>query len=92
MVFMYPAIFRHNEDDTYDGYFPDLEGCTFSGETLDDAINDAIEAERTWINVEFEDDSVGLPYITDEEDMVLAENEFVRQIQVIIHYNETYSD
>lgn len=92
MVFMYPAIFRHNEDDTYEGYFPDLEGCTFSGETLDDAINDAIEAERTWINVEFEDDSVGLPYITDEEDMVLAENEFVRQIQVIIHYNETYSD
>lgn len=92
MTFTYPAIFRHNDDDTYEGYFPDLEGCTFKGRTLDDAIDDAIEAERAWINVEFEDELAGLPYVSDEDDMDLAENEFVRQIQVIIHYNESYSD
>lgn len=92
MTFTYPAVFTHKEDDTYEGYFPDLEGCTFSGATLDDAINDAIEAERDWINVEFEDETLGLPYITDPEDLDLDENQFVREIQVIIHYNETYSD
>lgn len=92
MTFTYPAVFRHKEDNSYEGYFPDLEGCVFQGATLDDAINDAIEAERAWINVEFEDETAGLPYITDEADMNLAENEFVRQIQVIIHYNENYSD
>lgn len=92
MTFTYPAVFRRKEDNSYEGYFPDLEGCVFQGATLDDAINDAIEAERAWINVEFEDETAGLPYITDEADMNLAENEFVRQIQVIIHYNENYSD
>lgn len=92
MTFTYPAVFTKKDDNTYEGFFPDLEGCTFSGATLDDAINEAIAAEKDWINVEFEDETLGLPYITDEADLELAENQFVRPIQVIIHYNETYSD
>ena len=38
MKFMYPAVFRKNEDGTYNGYFPDLECCTSTGDTLDEAI------------------------------------------------------
>ena len=36
MKFMYPAVFRKNEDGTYNGYFPDLECCTSTGDTLDE--------------------------------------------------------
>ena len=44
MKFMYPAVFRKNEDGTYNGYFPDLECCTSTGDTLDEAIENANEA------------------------------------------------
>ena len=43
MKFMYPAVFRKNEDGTYNGYFPDLECCTSTGDTLDEAIENANE-------------------------------------------------
>ena len=52
MKFMYPAVFRKNEDGTYNGYFPDLECCTSTGDTLDEAIENANEAAYNWITVE----------------------------------------
>ena len=52
MKFIYPAVFRKKEDGGYDAHFPDLECCEASGETLDDAIDNANEAARTWITVE----------------------------------------
>ena len=58
MKFIYPAIFRKKEDGGYDAHFPDLECCEASGETLDDAIDNANEAARTWITVELEDEIV----------------------------------
>ena len=39
MKFIYPAVFRKNESGGYDAYFPDLECCEASGDTLDDAID-----------------------------------------------------
>lgn len=48
MKFMYPAVFRKNEDGTYNGYFPDLECCTSTGDTLDEAIENANEAAYNW--------------------------------------------
>jgi predicted RNase H-like HicB family nuclease len=93
MTFTYPAVFTPNEDGSFDGYFPDLEGCVFHGENLDDAINNAIEEEREWITVETSDDpEEGLPYVSDEEDLDLKEGEFVRNIAVIIHFEVGYSD
>ena len=56
MKFIYPAVFRKKEDGGYDAYFPDLECCEASGETLDDAIDNANEAARTWITVELEEE------------------------------------
>ena len=91
MTFTYPGVFHQNEDGSYEGYFPDLEDCTFSGETLDDAINDAIDAEKNWITVELEDE-IGMPYISEEDEIELDEGEFVRQIQVIMHLQDGWDE
>ena len=58
MKFIYPAVFRKKEDGGYDAHFPDLECCEAYGETLDDAIDNANEAARTWITVELEEEEV----------------------------------
>ncbi len=93
MTFTYPAVFTKKDDDTYEGYFPDLEGCTFSGDTLDEALDDAIEAERDWVNAELEEaEGIGFPYVSHQEDLDLADNQFVRPIQVIVHPLEGWSD
>ena len=44
MKFIYPAVFKKKTDGGYAAYFPDLEFCEASGETLDDAIDNANEA------------------------------------------------
>ena len=46
MKFIYPAVFKKKTDGGYAAYFPDLEFCEASGETLDDAIDNANEAAR----------------------------------------------
>ena len=51
MKFIYPAIFRKNTSGTYQGFFPDLDGCLSIGETLDDAIEKANEAAYDWITL-----------------------------------------
>ena len=45
MKFIYPAVFRKTENG-YHAFFPDLECCEASGDTLDDAIENANEACR----------------------------------------------
>ena len=79
MKFIYPAVFRKKEDGGYDAHFPDLECCEASGETLDDAIDNANEAARTWITVELEEEEPIFPHVSDLEDIELAEDEIVRK-------------
>lgn len=89
MTFTYPAVFRRKEDGTYEGFFPDLQGCVAKGETLDECINDAIEAERTWLWIELtEEEDTDLPFISDQDDLVLQEGDIVRNIEVILHLQE----
>lgn len=38
---IYPLFIFKTESGTYDGYFPDMEGCFFAGDTFEDAIRDA---------------------------------------------------
>lgn len=91
MTFTYPAVFQPQEDGSYKGYFPDLDGCTFEGPTLDETLNAAIEAERSWIEIETdEDETRGLPYISEHEDIPVNEGEFIRDIAVIIHFEVGY--
>ena len=80
MKFIYPAVFRKKEDGGYDAHFPDLECCEASGETLDDAIDNANEAARTWITVELEEEDPIFPHVSDLEDIELAEDEIVRNL------------
>ncbi len=91
MTITYPAIFTRHEDGSYEGYFPDLDGCVFSGKDIDEAINSAIEEEKNWIAVELEEDN-GLPYVSDREDVELEENQFWRDIAVIIHMTEGWEE
>ena len=69
MKFKYPAVFRKNEDGTYNGYFPDLECCTSTGDTLDEAIENANEAAYNWITVELDEEEPNLPSISDPSDL-----------------------
>ena len=92
MKFIYPAVFHKTEEGHYKGYFPDLECCYGEGETLDDAIDNANEAARTWITVELEEDEPILPHVSDPEDILLAEDELIRNISVNIRFYEGWDE
>lgn len=87
MKFIYPAVFRKNEQGTYEGFFPDLECCYAKGDTLDDAIDDANEAAYNWISLELEEDDPQMPRVSDESDMNLQEGDIVRNISVNIRFH-----
>lgn len=38
---IYPLFIFRTDSGTYDGYFPDVEGCFFAGDTFESAIRDA---------------------------------------------------
>ena len=69
MKFIYPAVFRKNEDGRYKAFFPDLACCEAEGDTLDDAIDNANEAAYNWIYAEVMEDEMDLPPISDESDL-----------------------
>ena len=52
MKFTYPAVFHKTEQGTYEGYFPDLACCYAKGDTLDEALEDAIHSAYDWISLE----------------------------------------
>lgn len=41
---IYPLFIFKTDGGTYDGYFPDVEGCFFAGDSFEDAIRDAEKA------------------------------------------------
>lgn len=91
MQFIYPAVFSKREDGGYRGYFPDLEQCYAEGDTLDEALNSAIEEARSWIQVELED-TFELPPVTNPAEIKLNEGEFVRNIAVTIRLYEGWDE
>ncbi len=85
MTFIYPAVFvPHNEDKGYHAYFPDLEGCQADGSDLEDTMDEAREAARSWIMVELEEESPVFPEVSHHEDLNLGPEEFVRQVMIVI--------
>ena len=92
MKFVYPAVFRETETGTFKGYFPDLECCYAEGDTLEEAVDNANDAARTWLEVELEDDNCQLPPITDLQDMNLKEGDVVRNIAVTIRFYEGWDE
>ncbi|MDD3278315.1 MAG: type II toxin-antitoxin system HicB family antitoxin [Lachnospiraceae bacterium] len=92
MNFIYPAVFHKTAEETYEGYFPDLECCYAKGDTLDDALEDAIDAAVNWISLELEDEDAHLPSVSDEDDMNLKEGDIIRNISVHIRFQEGWDE
>lgn len=92
MKFIYPAVFRKQEEGGYRAFFPDLEQCEAIGETLEDAIENANEAARNWISVELEEADPFLPYVSDIEDIETEEGDIVRNISVNIRFYEGWDE
>ena len=92
MKFTYPAVVHPCEDGSYLVTFPDLTGCTARGADIDDALDNAIAAELDWIIAELEEEEPELPLISDRSSISLAEGEFIRNIGVIYHMQEGWSD
>ena len=92
MKFIYPAVFRENEDGSFEGYFPDLTGCTVKADSLEDAVEEANEAARCWIEAELADDDPQMPPVTDHDDLTLSKKETVRNICVTVRFYEGWDE
>lgn len=85
MTFTYPAIFTpHKNDKGFHVTFPDLECCEADGPDLEDAVENARDAEYNWLWVEVEDGTYGFPPQSYPGDLILEKGEFVKHIMVII--------
>ena len=51
MTFIYPVILTKTRDGIWKGEFPDLEGCSCEGATLQDALEEARLAAYNWIDL-----------------------------------------
>ena len=91
MRFIYPAILRKTESGTYLAIFPDLEGCTAVGDTLDEAVENANEAALSWITLELEEE-LPLPAISDVHDMQLLPGDVVRNICVNYRFYDGWDE
>ena len=65
MKFTYPAVFHKTEQGTYEGYFPDLACCYAKGDTLDEALEDAIHSAYDWISLELTEEEPDFPPVSD---------------------------
>ena len=92
MNFIYPAVFRKGEDGKYHASFPDLECCEAVGDTLDDAIDNANDAARSWLSVELEEEAPELPCVSDMEDIPAEEGDIIRNISVNIRFYEGWDE
>ena len=92
MNFIYTAVFRKGEDGKYHASFPDLECCEAVGDTLDDAIDNANDAARSWLSVELEEEEPELPCVSDMEDIPAEEGDIIRNISVNIRFYEGWDE
>ena len=82
MKFTYPAVFHKTEQGTYEGYFPDLACCYAKGDTLDEALEDAIHSAYDWISLELTEEEPDFPPVSDVADLGKSEGEIARNIAV----------
>ena len=80
MKFTYPAVFHKTEQGTYEGYFPDLACCYAKGDTLDEALEDAIHSAYDWISLELTEEEPDFPPVWDVADLGKREGEIGRNI------------
>ncbi len=92
MKFVYPGIIRENEDGSFYVRFPDLEMCEAVGSSLEEALERAKDAERSWIELELSEEDPELPAKSGAYELELAENERLQDISVNIRLMEGYDE
>lgn len=92
MTFIYPAVLTKHEDGTVDGFFPDLEMCEFSGDSMHDALEEARLAEYNWISLELQGDDALMPMVSDIDEIRVSENQEVRNVMVHFRYTEGWEE
>lgn len=80
VYFVYPAIFHYNDDKSYTVMFPDLEGCTTEGKSLDEAMSMAQDALTQWIEY-LKDKKEVIPAASDIKSIQVDSTEFVTLIR-----------
>ncbi len=94
MKLVYPAIFTyHKKDQCYTVEFPDLAGCVTGADTLEEAIEMAIDASSGWLFTSIEDQEK-IPKPTDIRKMkVENEDSFVNLIPIdLTEYAKRYGN
>lgn len=87
MKFVYPAIIHKVEDGCYKATFPDLLYCEAMGDSIEDAVDNANDAARDWLEAELMEEVPDFPGITDVNDMKLEDGDVVRDIAVTVRFN-----
>ena len=84
----YPEIgIQHRQRPGKEGEEHDIYlsgGIDTDGPDLQDALENARAAAYDWVCVELEEDDPDMPEVTHEEDILLDEGSFVRQIMIIV--------
>jgi predicted RNase H-like HicB family nuclease len=80
MEYVYPAIFHHNEDESYTIVFPDLPGCISEGKTLGNAMYMAQSALTQWIGY-LTDKKQDIPNASPTEKIKAPKGDFVNLIR-----------
>ena len=85
MKFVYPAVFKKDSSG--------IIQVTFhaQGATMEDAVDQAKEAEIAWISLELEE-SFDLPPRTRLEDIVLEDGAVVQNVAATIRLSEGYDE
>ena len=79
--YIYPAIFKSEDDGGFSIHFPDIEGCYTCGKDLEDGLSMANDALSLML-VEIEDSQNTIPAPTPITSMKLEEGEFSTLISV----------
>ena len=77
--YVYPAVFKPEENGLYSIYFPDLEGCYTTGDDLADGIAMAEDVLAITL-YNYEKENANIPEASSPSSIVLQANEFVNYI------------
>ena len=80
MEYVYPAVFRANDDGTYTITYPDLPGCVSEGKNLANAMYMAQSALTQWAEYHA-DKKLDLPAASNAKNIGTDDREFVNLIR-----------
>lgn len=80
MEYVYPAVFRENDDGSYTITYPDLPGCISEGKSLANAMLMAQSALTQWVEYLAENNQI-IPIASELKSVATDTNEFVNLIR-----------